>query len=349
MPPAAPKRRLRWWIVPLAFGLVVAVVAAGLATIGLIAGEGTVEWDRRARPLVDFVERERGLEFDHPVPIEFLSDAAWEQQVRMQPDELSAEDRRAGERDAEVMRALGLAEGDLDLLEEQNQLATDFYVAYYDTEEERVYAHGDDHGNLDVQLRATLVHELTHALQDQHFDLGDLADDSTAAAQLAMTGLIEGDATNIEVAWVDQLSSAEQDEYYAPTDEAAVDPTTELPAALAVFSDAPYTLGPALAAILRDAGQLDHAFTEPPSTEEHLFDPLSYLEHDVPEKVSKPDLPDNANPIDDDEFGAIGLYAMLAERVDPFRAFNAAASWGGDAYRTYRLDGQTCVRRELHR
>ena len=32
-------------------------------------------WDARVAPIADFVEKERGLDFDHPVDVEFLSPA----------------------------------------------------------------------------------------------------------------------------------------------------------------------------------------------------------------------------------------------------------------------------------
>ena len=43
-----------------------------------------------------------------------------------------------------------------------------------------------------------LAHELTHVLQDQHFDLNKLRTDAAAGADLAVLSLIEGDAVSIE-------------------------------------------------------------------------------------------------------------------------------------------------------
>ena len=48
----------------------------------------------------------------------------------------------------------------------------------------------------DVDVRITLVHELTHALQDQHFDLTKLDEQvETSGQDFALTALVEGDAT----------------------------------------------------------------------------------------------------------------------------------------------------------
>jgi len=73
----------------------------------------------------------------------------------------------------------------------------------------------------DVDVRVTIVHELTHALQDQHFDLTKLDDAvETEGEDFALTALVEGDATSIEDDYLFSLPQAEQDAYFAgdPTD-----------------------------------------------------------------------------------------------------------------------------------
>ena len=68
----------------------------------------------------------------------------------------------------------------------------------------------------DVDVRVTLVHELTHALQDQHFDLTKLDDAvETSGEDFALTALVEGDATSVEDDYLFSLPQAEQDAYFA--------------------------------------------------------------------------------------------------------------------------------------
>ena len=51
-----------------------ALALAFVAETGDAADDGTPdEWDRRVVEYVQFVERERGLEFEHPVRVRFLA------------------------------------------------------------------------------------------------------------------------------------------------------------------------------------------------------------------------------------------------------------------------------------
>ena len=81
----------------------------------------------------------------------------------------------------------------------------------------------------DVDVRITLVHELTHALQDQRFDLTKLDDTvETEGEDFALTALVEGDATSVEDDYLFSLPQAEQDAYFAeePDDRRPVDDAT---------------------------------------------------------------------------------------------------------------------------
>src|SRR5438105_690871 len=75
---------------------------------------------------------------------------------------------------------------------------------YYDIKEKTLCLYDDIAGNYE---RGVLVHEMVHALQDQHFGLAKLHQESFGSdAELAMAALIEGDATftMIEVLKKDQ-------------------------------------------------------------------------------------------------------------------------------------------------
>jgi uncharacterized iron-regulated protein len=75
---------------------------------------------------------------------------------------------------------------------------------YYSTKDKALFVYDDIAGNYE---RGVLIHELVHALQDQHFGLGRRDDLPTGSdAEMALSALIEGDATftMIEVLKKDQ-------------------------------------------------------------------------------------------------------------------------------------------------
>src|SRR5262249_29558831 len=77
-----------------------------------------------------------------------------------------------------------------------------------DTREKRLYLYDDVSGAYE---RGVLIHEMVHALQDQHFGLEKLHQEAFGSdAELALAALIEGDATYtmIEVLQKEQPKAA---------------------------------------------------------------------------------------------------------------------------------------------
>jgi hypothetical protein len=189
-------------------------------------------------------------------------------------------------------------------------------------------------------VRVTLVHELTHALQDQRFDLDKLDHDVVTSGQdFALTALVEGDAVDVEDAYLASLPQSEQDDYDAslsgdtaapdaPASSAAVPPILEL------FESSPYIFGPQyIAALKAGAGQrhVDRAFEKPPTTEEQIMDPVAARSNRRAAPVAVPKLEQGEKREGTaDDFGAMSLYLVLASRLDPKTALAAAEGWGGD-------------------
>jgi hypothetical protein len=87
---------------------------------------------------------------------------------------------------------------------------------------------------------------------------------------------------------------------------------------------------------------VDEAFEHPPVTEENLFDPASYLAEEGATDIEL-DLSEDATVLEEGPFGATSWYLVLAERIDPKVAFEAALGWNGDAFAAYEDDGEVCV------
>ena len=348
-PPLAPRRRK---------GPIIAV--ATLAVIGLVAIGAVVvtsgnqypdEWDSRVSDLVDFVESERGLDFEHPVPVEFLSDAEYSDETRVDESAVTEADRTAMEEDSAALVALGLVPADLDLLEAGNDLTDSGTLAFYDPTSERVVVRGDE---LTPALQGTLVHELTHVLQDQHFDLEQPPPEDTAGAYEAQAAIVEGDAMRVETAWTYTLSQADQDAYWndnMSAGDASEEQLASVPGALQAQFAAPYAFGEPLVTLLALSGgndEVDHAFEDPPVTSEQLIDPRALFAGNEAIDVETPEVPDGGDRLGRaGELGASTLLVLLADRIDAFQALDAVDGWGGDSAVTYKLDGRTCLRGRL--
>lgn len=335
--------------VGVAIALVMVAAAVALVVRDLDSGPPHPdEWDERVVDLAAYVEEARGLEFDHPVFVDFLSPEEYTEEVTTDEESLADEDREDLDRYAGQLRALGVASGELDLFTAYNQVSDSGTLAFYDPVEQRVRVRGTD---VSVGLRVTLVHELTHALQDQHFDLERLYDDDLEeGAAVAYRALVEGDALRIEETYIgEELSGDDQaaydDEYAGQVEESQAD-LADVPPFVSASFGVPYAFGqPLVVMIANDGGNtaVDEAFRDPPTTEEHLFDPASFLAGERAEEVDL-DLDDDVDVLEDGPFGTPAWYLVLAERIDPKVAFEAALGWSGDAFAAFERDGRSCLR-----
>ena len=202
-----------------------------------------------------------------------------------------------------MFRALGLIEGDVDLFDKFNELQGKGTIGFYSYEDERIRIRGTE---LTPYVEDVLVHELTHALQDQNFDLGkrfeelDKADDAnSSAASDGFDALVEGDARRIEEKWRDSLSDAERaalDKEKAAGAKGFEDRSKGIPEVLVTMMAAPYDLGQAMLAVAVQQGgdgEVDNLFRSPPKTEEQQLDPWTLVaDHQGFLTVPEPDLPD---------------------------------------------------------
>jgi hypothetical protein len=349
-PPPAASRRARQRA-PIAIAVVLlAAFAGGGAFMSVRSGNAgpahPKQWDPRVANLASFVEHQRGLRFDHPVTVQFVRESAFKRRVTTDADTLSAEDRDDMENSVSFLRSIGLVEGDIDLLSVLNQASSEGVLAWYSPETEQIIVRGTE---LDVATRVTVVHEMTHALQDQHFDLTKLRTLDNDDDSGAITALVEGDAVDVENAYIEALSAKEHRAYDRQNAKVAAGADFDgVPPVVRIMLGAPYRFGPAFVQTVRaDGGQpaLDRAFERPPTAEEHVFNPVSYLDDDQPEPVAKPQLPRGAKETDAGNFEPLGWYIMLSERIDAHEALRVTDGWGGDSYVSYRTrDARSCTR-----
>lgn len=324
---------------------VVLLVAAAPVGVYLSPSDGPSypdTWDPRLVDLVSFVETERGLTFEHPVEVEFLDDAAFKDKVRS--PEPTAEEREELDRAVEELRALRLVSGHPDLFKAGNDLVTDRVVGLYVPEDEALYVRGT---SLTPYVRSTVVHELTHAAQDQHFDLEELQGD--AEDESIVRTLIEGDAVRVEEAYQRRLSQADQESYAATAAGFAreADSGDDIPQVLQDVFSYPYVFGPTLLDTLEAKGgngAVDAAFRHPPVTDAQVVDPSTYPLSFSPRDLPAPTLPEGAKADGDSHpFGQVGVLEVLGSKLGYTESWAAVQGWAGDEARSYRVKGLACV------
>ena len=301
------------------------------------------EWDPRVADLVQFVQTERGLLFDHPVRVDFLTPEEYSDVVASE-SELTDSDIEDLQNFGGELRAVGLLSGDVDLVEAMGTLRDEGSLAFYDPETERVTVRGSE---LTPRLRVTLVHELTHAVQDQHFDLGRLDDVESSDAQDGFRALVEGDATRIENRYVETLSAADRRAFDEDPDSQGAPELDGVPPVLVTFFGAPYVLGTDLVDLLEKSdgdNAINAAFDAPPDSDAALLDPFRFVAHEAATDVPLPPLEQGETRFDDGDMGALSIYLFLSTRLDVHEALHAIDGWDGDAYVGFERDGRVCFR-----
>jgi hypothetical protein len=140
------------------------------------------------------LERIRGLEFEERVPVEVISRAEYREENAFTTNETQSKWNN------QVWEGLLLVGEQRNITEVFQQTYGSAVLGYYSAEEDRIVVVSDsDEATVDV---GTLVHELAHALQDQHFDIEESP--PTQDEQLARNSVVEGEASLLERRYLQQ-------------------------------------------------------------------------------------------------------------------------------------------------
>jgi hypothetical protein len=313
-------------------------------------------WDHRIAPYAKIASRERGLAFKHPVPVRFLSPDPIAKSLRTDDQDLSKADRRQMQQTTGLLRAFGLLSGDVDLVHAVNDFSGSAVLAYYSFADKRITVRGH---RITPSMRSTLVHELTHVLQDQHFDIGartkalakQAKKDRSSSEADVLQALVEGDARRVESLYRASLTPAQVRALDAGQDaefQQAQPALSRVPKIVVSMMTSPYTLGEGLTQTAAAEGgnaAVDRLLRHTPTHDAALLEPLDAVTgrlHAV--HVPTPELQPGEKRFDSGEFGAVTWYLMLAARLSPQSALAAADGWAGDAYVGYRSDDRSCAR-----
>jgi hypothetical protein len=286
-----------------------------------------------------FVAGERGLAFREPVQVELAGEGDFQARLLEDFDEEAEELRE----DEALLKALGMVDPAVDLVASMRALLGGGVVGFYDPETHELVVRGTA---LTPYVRTTIAHELTHALDDQHFDLDRPEyDDADDEISFGFSALAEGNARRVEDAYLDWLGAAEQDA--AAAEERALGSgidVGDVPVVLIDLISAPYALGETFVESLVDAGGqagLDAAFADPPRTSEQVIEPSAYGEGEARVEVPAPEPPGEV--VDEGVVGQLLILLLLADEIGNNAARTAAEGWGGDRYATWRDGARWCA------
>lgn len=299
------------------------------------------EWEATIAELKTFVEEARGLEFKHEFPVILESREDFRNRLASEAEAYDLPDPA----DSYItLKALGLVEKNLDLNSLDDPMLDGGTVGYYDSFTNHLVVQGTEPTPF---VRQILVHELTHALQDQHFNLDRPEIYDSEEAYVSFQALIEGDATRIEYLYLASLSAEEQaqsaDEQMGTPGPDAEEGSPSLEV-LSMLSSFPYEVGESFVdEVLAAGGQerLDRAFLSPPTSTEQILHPERFLSLDRPKKVKAPKA--NGKVYEEGVWGQRGLLTLLLTTLPGDQAWEAAEGWGGDSFVAWKKAGKDCV------
>jgi hypothetical protein len=289
------------------------------------------------------VSEVRGLQPLEPiVPVVLTRD-----ELRDRVEDEFAADTTPEESRADVLElsAFDFLEQDYDLYTAQIALQSEGILGYYDPDTSE-FVVVTDGALLDPPAQWTHAHEFVHALQDQHYDLGALSDDSLDSEQrAAVRALAEGEAELVQYLYLfegDYFTQLEVDAIMNDPQRSDVGFLNDFPPVLVNNMAFPYTSGVDFVIDLyREGGfeAIDAAWANPPRSTEHILHPDRYRAGDAPQIVALAPLTDTLGVgwemLDEDILGEFFLREYLDQQLPAATADQAAAGWGGDRYAVY--------------
>lgn len=252
-----------------------------------------------------------------------------------------------------LVKVLGLVPPDFDLEKFLIGFYTEQAAGFYDPKRKTMFI--ADWVPAELQPM-TLSHELTHALQDQNWDLqnylhGARNDEDASSARQAV---VEGYATAAMLERMTGGADLGQMPSLVPLIEQMIpQQSTDSPA----FSSAPFcfrvqALFPYIQGMgfiqagLRTGGwkSLNALDDRPPETTQEIFSPQMYYEHQSVPKVALTRAPslegqNGLRFLYANSMGELGYYSFLGQLISEEEAKTLSPSWAGDRYVLYERRG----------
>ncbi len=254
------------------------------------------------------------------------------------------------DRRTRAWQTIGVIPENMSIMQAQRNFTSGQVIGFYVPETGELYFIGSE--NPSPLERLTLAHELTHAVDDQHFVLDRLdplsvhCRDEAGAAAVAV---VEGSAQFFSVQVALQFFSL-QDRLALVQSLSQSQATPEgVPPFVMGLDTFPYTAGLVFVTALDTAGGLggvNEALKTYPLSTEQILHPGKYP-NDAPQPVDVPDLGPKLGPgwkdLDVQDVGEEWLLEMLDLQLERNRAQAAAAGWDGGIYRAWSEGVHTAV------
>jgi hypothetical protein len=252
----------------------------------------------------------------------------------------------------EVLERLGLIPDGTSLRTVAASLYGEGVAGYYDPRTKRLKVVSGAATSTRALTETVLAHELTHALEDQHYGLDDDGPSEGDDRALARLALVEGTATEIMTRYGRRYIPP--GELLASAIGSAFAPTGNLPPYIEAQTVFPYLAGQRFVAeLLRRAGGRwalvdDAERLRPPASTEQVLHPERYLRADDPKPVrlrAGRVLGPGWTRVRAGTWGEYATRELLADGGGS-GAEAAAAGWGGDRWELWRsrpLLGSGCA------
>ncbi len=298
--------------------------------------------------LMIVAESSRGLPFIDVPTVTILDQAEFQARVEaMVSEEL---DPVEFERDAMFFRLMGMLDDDVDLGQLIVSLYSEQVAGFYDPDVQELVVPAAVDGFSPLQ-RITVVHELVHALTDQHFDYADVMDErhenGTVDEYDSVLAVVEGDATYQQFLYLEAMNPL--DAVKAALESLSFDTSAldAVPEWIALDLAFPYEHGMVfISEIIADGGLqgVDKVYQDLPTSTEQILEPRKYLRREEPEPLEPVSATLSGWDIHTDSaFGEWGVRLLLNDTLSPGRVTEVASGWGNDSYRVFINGGDVAV------
>ncbi|MBA3690185.1 MAG: hypothetical protein H0W82_02090 [Actinobacteria bacterium] len=278
----------------------------------------------------------RGLEFLHEVPVEVGTDAQLDARLaRIVDASISTEQLH---RRTLAWRTIGVIPPDADLARALRAYYAGQVLGFYVPETGELVTTGSD-AQPSLVDAVVLAHELTHALDDQHFDLvrvDRLGSHCRDELSMAALGAVEGSAQYVATEAIADLRPIADG-----IGDVGGGTSPEVPPFVQELQQWPYAAGTSfIRSRVKEGGTraVDEAIRHLPVSTEQILHPQRYP-NDTPQPLDAPDLSSPLGSrwrdLDVMEIGEAWLQLALSLRLDGVLLDRATPGWDGGIYRAW--------------